>query len=230
MIALGIETATTVCGVALLRDGMAPVERVLDIPNVHSEQLVPLIEEVMVHSGIRIQQLDVIAVSIGPGSFTGLRIGLSVAKGLSFAANIPLIPVPTLQALAYNVVRAGYALSGNNVISLLDAHRGDAYWAVYRMTKDLELEEIQPAAIASYGAIAQWVQSQLNVVLVGDAQNVTFEKTDVNCCWYSEFSRCSPVSIVTLGVQRYHAGERADRASLEPQYLREFIPRDSSGV
>ncbi len=230
MIALGIETATTVCGVALLRDGMAPVERVLDIPNVHSEQLVPLIQEVMEHSGVSIQQLDVIAVSIGPGSFTGLRIGLSVAKGLSFAADIPLIPVSTLQALAYNLVLAGSGFSGTEILSLLDAHRGEVYCAVYGITPERGVEEFRRAAIEPYGTIARWAEDHVNVGIVGDAQNIVSNKRELIHRWYSGFSRCNPVSVVTLGVQRYLAGERADRSSLEPQYLREFTPRERSGV
>ncbi len=230
MIALGIETATTICGVALLREGTAPIERVLDIPNIHSEQLVPLIEEVMKQADVRVNQFDVIAVSIGPGSFTGLRIGLSVAKGLSFAADIPLIPVPTLQALAYNISRGGSALSGASVLSLLDAHRDEAYCAVYRMTQDLWPEEIKPAVIGPYEGITRWAKDHLDVMLVGDAQNMAFEQEELKRRWYAEYSRCSPASIVTLGVQRYNAGERADRSSLEPKYLREFIPRESSGV
>lgn len=230
MIALGIETATSICGVALIRENMAPVERILEIPNVHSEQLVPLIEEVLDQSRTRVDQLDVIAVSIGPGSFTGLRIGLSTAKGLSFAADIPLIPVPTLEALAYNVIRAGVSTSGTSVLSLLDAHRGDAYWSVYRISQDLALEEVRPAAIAPYEAIIRWAQNQTDVVVVGDAGEIINGHLELQQFWNSGCSRCNPVSVVILGVQRYQAGERADRSSLEPQYLREFTPRGRSGA
>lgn len=230
MIALGIETATTVCGVALHRDRMTPIVRLLDIPNVHSEQLVPLIDDVMQQSGLGINQLDAIAVSIGPGSFTGLRIGLSVAKGLSFASDIPLIPVPTLQALAFNLVGPGSNFSGREILSLLDAHREEAYWAIYRTTADREVEECKHAIIASYGEIAEWIQNHPNISIVGDAQKLMSTMEGPRHRWLRDFSRCNPVSVVTIGVQRYRAGERADRSSLEPYYLREFTPRGARGV
>ncbi len=230
MITLGIETATTVCGVALVRNGMDPIEHVLDIPNVHSERLVPLIEELVRESGIHLDQLDCIAVSIGPGSFTGLRIGLSVAKGLAYAADIPLIPVPTLEALAYNVIRAGGVPAGTDILSLLDAHRGDAYRAVYRITPGFTLEEMAPAAIVPYEAIAGWAQSQKSIIVVGDAEKIVSVRTDLRKYWNSGLSRCSPISIGILGLRRYQSGERADCSSLEPQYLREFVPRSSFGV
>jgi tRNA threonylcarbamoyladenosine biosynthesis protein TsaB len=230
MIALGIETATTVCGVALVQNGMDPIEIVLDIPNIHSERLVPLTDELIRGSGIRLNQLDCIAVSIGPGSFTGLRIGLSVAKGLAHAADIPLISVPTLEALAYNVVRAGGVHADTDILSLLDAHRGDAYRAVYRITQGLTLQEIAPAAIAPYEVIAGWVQSQKNIIVVGDAEKIVAINENLRKYWNFGLSRCSPVSVGILGLHRYQSGEKADRSSLEPQYLREFIPRSGFGV
>jgi len=230
MITLAIETATTVCGAALVCDGMDPIERVLDIPNIHSERLVPLIETLMTEAGIRVGQLECIAVSIGPGSFTGLRIGLSVAKGISFAAAVPLISVPTLEALAYNVVRTGNAAPGTEIISLLDAHRGDAYKAVYRVVTEHTLEEISRASIAPYGEIAERLQSRNTIIIVGNAQNCITLRPDLRQYWRSELSQCSPVSVGLIGIRRYHSGERADRSSLEPQYLREFVPRNNSGV
>jgi tRNA threonylcarbamoyladenosine biosynthesis protein TsaB len=230
MITLGIETATTVCGVAMVRNGMDPIEKVLDIPNVHSERLVPLTDELIRESGISLNQLDCIAVSIGPGSFTGLRIGLSVAKGLAHAADIPLIPVPTLEALAYNVIRAGGIHADTDILSMLDAHRGDAYRAVYRITPGLTLEEMAPAAITPYEVIAGWAQSQKSIIVVGDAAKIVSIRPDLRKYWNFGLSRCSPVSVGILGFHRYQSGEKADRSSLEPQYLREFVPRSSFGV
>jgi tRNA threonylcarbamoyladenosine biosynthesis protein TsaB len=230
MITLGIETATTVCGVALVQDGKDPIEHALDTPNIHSEQLVPLIDELIRESGVRLDQIDCIAVSIGPGSFTGLRIGLSVAKGLAYAADIPLIPVPTLEGLASNVVRAGGIHAGTEILPVLDAHRGEAYRAVYRIAPELTVEEITPAAIAPFESIAGWVQNLKSMIIVGDAEKLIAVNEDLRRLWNPGASRCSALSVAICGLRRYQSGERADRSSLEPQYLREFIPRNSSGV
>lgn len=228
MRALAIETATTVCGIALIRDGMEPVERVLDIPNVHSERLVPMISELLTETGIPVNELDCLAVSIGPGSFTGLRIGLSVAKGISFASDIPIVPVPTLEALAYNVVRAGY--TGTEILSLLDAHRGDAYWAAYRLTPERRLMEINRISIARYESVAEWAHNRKSIALVGNMQPCVALRPELQRRWHSDSSRCSPVSVGQLGILSFQSGEKADRSLLEPQYLRDFVPRNNAGI
>ena len=102
MTLLGIETATAVCGVALVRDGEVLAEKAVEERYAHAEKLFGFLDDVLESSGVPLRELHGIAVSIGPGSFTGLRIGLSVAKGLHVATGIPVIPVPTMEALARN--------------------------------------------------------------------------------------------------------------------------------
>ncbi|MHB8946055.1 MAG: tRNA (adenosine(37)-N6)-threonylcarbamoyltransferase complex dimerization subunit type 1 TsaB [Bacillota bacterium] len=127
MIVLGLETATNVCGVALVDDDRVLAEFSTSGRLTHSQRLMPLVEQALNEAGIGRGQLDGIAVSAGPGSFTGLRIGLATAKGLGYALDRPVLPVPTLDALAFNA----WAWPGL-ICPLLDARKDQVYAALYR--------------------------------------------------------------------------------------------------
>ena len=127
MIVLGLETATNVCGVALVDDDRVLAEFSTSGRLTHSQRLMPLVEQALTEAGIDRGRLDGIAVSAGPGSFTGLRIGLATAKGLGFALDRPVLAVPTLDALAFNV----WAWRGL-ICPLLDARKDQVYAALYR--------------------------------------------------------------------------------------------------
>ncbi|HLP17148.1 MAG TPA: tRNA (adenosine(37)-N6)-threonylcarbamoyltransferase complex dimerization subunit type 1 TsaB [Bacteroidota bacterium] len=128
---LSIETATELCGAALIDDGFVVAHRTVTEKNIHSERLMVLVDEVLREAGVAVKDLAGIAVSIGPGSFTGLRIGLSTAKGLAYAQSLPMIPVPTLDAIAEEAVRTGVAASGDVICALIDAKRDEAYYAFF---------------------------------------------------------------------------------------------------
>ena len=104
---LAIESASTVCGVALFLDNKLIEIDEIDKPRVHGERLPITIDKLIKKYELELSCLDAIAVSSGPGSYTGLRIGMSFAKGLAMAANIPIIPVPTLEAMNYNIDNNG---------------------------------------------------------------------------------------------------------------------------
>src|ERR1700749_691771 len=107
MTILQIETATTVCSVALAKDGKVLAFKQLDERNIHAEVITLFIDELITTSNITYSDLDAVAISSGPGSYTGLRIGVSTAKGLCFALDKPLIAVETLEAMALGVHAAG---------------------------------------------------------------------------------------------------------------------------
>lgn len=127
MIVLGIETATNVCGVGLSKDNTFIGEYRLLRGSVHAEQVPPAIEILLRDSGFTVNDLDGIAISIGPGSFTGLRIGLGVAKGLTFASNKPLIPVKTMDAMVWQL--PGYC---PYACVLIPARKGEFYQGIFR--------------------------------------------------------------------------------------------------
>ncbi|MFA6468688.1 MAG: tRNA (adenosine(37)-N6)-threonylcarbamoyltransferase complex dimerization subunit type 1 TsaB [Bacteroidota bacterium] len=130
---LAIETATEVCSTAVVHQQTVLSVRSVQEKNIHSERLMTLINEVLTESKCSKEQLDAVAVSIGPGSFTGLRIGLSTAKGLALALNIPLIAVPTLDGIA-EAYRMEQGSSANGMFcAMIDAKRDEAYYSIYSL-------------------------------------------------------------------------------------------------
>jgi len=127
MLILGIETATMTGGVALLNEERLISEYTLNVRTTHSARLMPALDRVLEDSSIDKCEIDGIAVSIGPGSFTGLRIGLATAKGLALGLDIPLAGVPTLDALAHNTPFAMY-----QICPILDAKRKEVYYSLFR--------------------------------------------------------------------------------------------------
>ena len=140
---LNIETATEVCSVALSRDGKIISIRESQNGFTHSENITVFIKQVVEESGVPLTALDAIAVSKGPGSYTGLRIGVSTAKGLCFALDKPLIAIPTLQALTYGFLTktSNFKLQTSNFFCpMLDARRMEVYCSIL----DSELNEVEP--------------------------------------------------------------------------------------
>ncbi|HYF91657.1 MAG TPA: tRNA (adenosine(37)-N6)-threonylcarbamoyltransferase complex dimerization subunit type 1 TsaB [Symbiobacteriaceae bacterium] len=123
---LALETATSACTVAVVSEGNVLAEVTLQVPRAHSTRLMPLIAQMIEDSGVAKADLDGIAVGIGPGSFTGLRIGLATAKGLAFALGKPCAGVSTLKAMAF-----GTGAQIGLVVPMLDAKRGEVFTAVY---------------------------------------------------------------------------------------------------
>lgn len=131
MTTLAIETATDTCGVAVCVDGAVTAEVHLHVPRMHARRLTPMIEAVLEQAEVDREAIDVVAVSEGPGSYTGLRIGVSTAKGWARALDADVVAVPTLEALA--AATAPYGRTGDVVCALLDARRDEVYAAAYRI-------------------------------------------------------------------------------------------------
>src|SRR5512136_1856278 len=127
MLILGIETATRTGGVAVVSENGVIAEYTLNIEITHSERLMETVDRVLTGAKITLADLDGFSVSVGPGSFTGLRIGVATIKGMAFVTGKPVAAVPTLKALAWNVPHAGHP-----VCPLLDAGKKEVYSALYR--------------------------------------------------------------------------------------------------
>lgn len=154
MTLLALETATDTCGVALLRDGRIVAEFHLHRPRVHSERLIPIAEDVLRHGGSEPDALDAVAVSMGPGSYTGLRIGVSTAKGWALATGADLVGVPTLDAYAAQL--RGVVEPGDVVCALLDARRDEVYAGAFRETKDRFVSHAETKAL-TVDSLRAWV-------------------------------------------------------------------------
>lgn len=126
---LAFETSSNTCGAALWTDGSVVAEAHIHRPRIHARYLTPLAEQVLEQGGGSARELDAVAVSMGPGSYTGLRIGVSTAKGFSMATGAMLVGVPTLEALAATVLPC--AADEDVICALLDARRDEVYAAAY---------------------------------------------------------------------------------------------------
>jgi tRNA threonylcarbamoyladenosine biosynthesis protein TsaB len=226
---LAIETATDVCGVALVRDQSVIAQRVLAEKYVHSEKLLPMIDEVLRDASVSAKHLDAIAVSIGPGSFTGLRIGLSTAKGLALSLGISVITVPTLDALAYAFFRTNVGTSAVAVVCpMIDAKRDEAFFCFYR---------IDAAGVSRQSEYAIALKSKIvemappSVMFVGDgAKRMGASKEFDSSKQFNPSIVCSAESVglaaETVGVKQ----SREELSTLEPLYLREFVATQPGSV
>src|SRR5690554_5279655 len=127
---LALDAATTACSVALCRGGVI-TRQFVSTPREHTRLLLPMVDELLSEAGISLAQVDALAFTAGPGSFTGLRIGFGVVQGLAFGADLPVIPVSTLAALALAGARKAQLGSGC-ILPALDARMGEIYWGLYR--------------------------------------------------------------------------------------------------
>ena len=219
---LGIETATAVCAAALLADGRIAAESLLDAGRVHAERLMGQIDEVLGPGGLAL--LDGVAVSIGPGSFTGLRIGVSVAKGLVVARDIPLAAVPTLEALALHASETDALAPGTRVLAALDARRNEVYCQFFEVASGgpVPLGEPHDMTLEAVGREAGGAP----VLVTGDAA-VTIAAGGGAARGFRAVSQrarmCSAASVARIGGRLIAEGKTEDPAVLEPRYIKEFF-------
>ena len=137
---LGIESSSLVAGVAILEDENIIAEYNVNYKKTHSQTLLPMLEEIVSRIDFDLQTIDAIAISSGPGSFTGLRIGVATAKGLGLGLDKPLIAVPTLDATAYNISN-----TKSLICPIMDARRQQVYTGIFRNDKEFEVVEAAAA-------------------------------------------------------------------------------------
>jgi tRNA threonylcarbamoyladenosine biosynthesis protein TsaB len=219
---LAIETATTVCAAALVVDGRVVSEASVCERYVHAEKLMQQVDAVLREGNCSLFQLDGVAVSIGPGSFTGLRIGLSVAKGLSYAAEKKLVAVPTLHALSRRAVDEGIVRDGEYVLAVIDARRDEVYGQLFHVLDGrMELQD-EPRDVPVGDLRAEIPLT--NTWLTGDAsskvQSVAADLPQLSVV-PEGFGRCSAGSVGRVGEMLLTGGIEADVATLEPFYIKE---------
>ncbi len=214
---LNLETATTNCSVSLAKDGelLAILEN--DTPNYsHSEQLHVFIEKVLSEASVGLSQINAIAISKGPGSYTGLRIGVSAAKGLCYALEIPLIAIPTLESIVCQVNRGDVDF----VIPLLDARRMEVYSAVYdKLGKEIRETRAELITETSFEEYAR----RGKVILAGSGAMKCEEILDDKLFEFKKTIVPSAREMATLSYEKYKRSGFEDVAYFEPYYLKDFI-------
>lgn len=213
---LSLETSTPICSIALHQNGALMGEKSLDVPGAHSEKLMGMIEALLDECGLSIGQVNAVAVSEGPGSYTGLRIGVSVAKGLAFAGDIPMIAVSTLGALSLGA-KSQMGETGL-IVAMLDARRME----IYREVFDTNLNSLAKldSEIVDEGSFADLLDKG-RVYFVGDAvEKVSKVIRNANAVFLD--LKISADFVGVLAYEKFVKGEFADLAYFVPNYLKEF--------
>lgn len=218
MLILSIDTSTLVSSVAVAGEDKLLAELTTQTRLTHSETLLPHIAEVLKLAGVAKDQLDAVAVSIGPGSFTGLRIGLATAKAMCYALNIPLLAVPTLEVLA-----ARFPVSETKICALLDAQKGNAYRAVYEWQNGLLHCRKELAVLAVDDILAECAAANEPIILTGDIvqkKAAAWQLPPLVTIAPPALIMPRAAEVAFLGLQRLQAGQTDNLMDLEPLYIR----------
>ncbi len=224
---LHIETSTPTCSVSISENSEILAVRESHVDKSHAELLAVFIQELFEETGIHPKKLDAVSVSKGPGSFTGLRIGVSTAKGLAYGLNIPLISVNTLEAMAWGMLQSqefkSTAEPDNNsfLCPMIDARRMEVYTALFN--SKLKVLSKTSALVIDSESFKDWLD-QGKICFFG---NGAFKCKDTihhnNAIFMSEFNNSSKY-MAELAFKSYEAKYFEDVAYFDPYYLKDFIP------
>ncbi len=212
---LCIETATTNCSVALGIDGdLVALKEENDLSYSHSERLHILIYEILNENRIPLSKVDAVAISKGPGSYTGLRIGVSAAKGLCFSLDIPLISIPTLTSLAHKVNQPG------NIVTMLDARRMEVYSAVFNEAKE-QVQDTRALVLDNTSYLPLLEKGKVN--FIGSGVEKFSKICDHPNAVFIENELPSAREMVFLAAHKFQNKQFEDVAYFEPYYLKDFM-------
>ncbi len=217
---LAIDTSTVVAAVALMDDEKLLGEYSINNKKTHSQKLMVMIDEIMKDLDIKPSDIDVFAASIGPGSFTGLRIGVTTAKAMAYATNKPVVGVPTLDALAYNIVTSEFI-----ICPILDARNSQVFTALYEV-KGKRFERItEYMGIPVFELVQIIVQNNKKVIFTGDAIDLhkDYFKSELeeNCEFAPLGNRLQRgASVAELALMMAKEGKFTSSFELVPFYLR----------
>lgn len=226
---LALDSSGLVASVAVVAgaDGKADAQTIgeytMNYKKTHSQTLLPMLDELVKMTEVDLKTIDAIAVAAGPGSFTGLRIGSATAKGLGLALEKPLIHIPTLEGLAYNL----YGIEGL-VCPIMDARRGQVYTGIYRFDKEGELQIVEDQMAVAIEELAEKLRNYgEKVTFLGDGVPVFRERiteellTDVPVSFApAHMNRQRAASVGTLALKYYAEGRIETAAEHQPDYLR----------
>lgn len=214
-----LETATPVCSVALAKDGKTIALKEENAPNIHASKLTLFIQEVMKEGGLAFENLDAIAVSKGPGSYTGLRIGVSTAKGLCFALDKPLIAIDTLKMMAAGFVDLNPNYKGL-ICPMIDARRMEVFTSLFNA--GLEEVESTQAKIIDEKSYKDWlVRSE--ITFIGDGSSKCKGVITDSNVGFDDLNYNSASNMSFLSHEALTRGQFEDVAYFEPFYLKDFV-------
>ena len=217
---LGIDSSGLVASVAVVDDDVLLGEFTTDYKKTHSTTLMPMLDELIQMLGIEMSSIDAIATAAGPGSFTGLRIGAATVKGLAYALGVPVIAVPTVDAIAYNLYG-----TKRLICPLMDARRQQAYTGRYTFDEG-KFITIEPQTVLSIEEIINQInESGRETVFLGDGVDVFKEYIEQNITVSYYFAPANnnkqrAASVAVLGAALYKEGKAQPAELHKPEYLR----------
>lgn len=218
-VTLALDTSSRALSVAALRDDELLAELFIDAGRRHEETLVPAVEQVLFCSGLVMGDIDLFACCAGPGSFTGLRVGLATARGFAQATSKPLVTVSSLEALASNAMQG----EGLNVCPMLDARRGEVYAACYGTGPDWILQEILAEQVLDPDALLRQIEGP--TLFLGDGSRVYREAIHDRLGDHARFAnpeadRPRASVIGRIGLKKQHSSDTLHNLAAAPRYLR----------
>lgn len=216
---LGIESSSLVASVALLSDDILTAEYTVNFKKTHSQTLLPMLDEIVTMTGVSLDNVDAIAVSAGPGSFTGLRIGSATGKGLGLALKKPLISVPTIDAMAYEFYGCA-----SIICPIMDARRNQVYTGIYDNRKGFSIVK-ESCAMDIRDLIEELNSMGERVIFSGDGIPAYKESIEEFMRVPFEFapahlSRQRAGAVAAYGAHLFLEGKTVTAAEHAPDYLR----------
>ena len=215
-----VETSTAQLSAALAEDGIVTASRTCDEPRMQASLTAPFVKEILDEKGLSVKDLDAVCVGKGPGSYTGLRVGVSTAKGLCFGAGLPLLSAGTLDVLVQEAHRLGVVPAGcKYVVPMVDARRMEVYAAVFT-PEGRQLTETKPVIIDADSFAAELAEGP--VLFIGDGALKCRETlTSSNAFFAAAFP--TAMAMASLAEAAYNEKRFEDVAYFEPFYLKDFV-------
>lgn len=215
---LAIDTSSSICSVSILEDNNVICEKHNNDEKTHSQKLMPLIDKLFKEANLTLDDIDLLACSQGPGSFTGIRIGISTVKAFADVKNIPIIGVTSLESLAYNITNSGL------IATLIDAKNDNVYFALYELKDNKYITIIEPASATVSNVVQYLKKYTTNITFVGDGSEVhkdllSRELSNLNFASTEQNFQTS-ISIGKSAFDKYISTGYKPTYSLSPIYLK----------
>lgn len=219
---LSIDTSSKICSVAVLEDNNVIIEKNIDDSLTHSQKLMPMIDNILNELNINLTDFDLFSCSVGPGSFTGVRIGVSTVKAFCDVTNVPVTSVSSLESLAYNTLGSNSRSTSTIVCSLIDAKNDNVYCGIFN-NEFIQLEDLCAKNINEILNLLNKYSSS-TILFVGDGavyhKDLILEKFPNSLFVEDELNKQTSVSIGIAGFNKYNKGFYGNSNSLSPLYLR----------
>ena len=215
MLVLAIETATSRQSVAIVQDSHVLTQFHCEAGRSHTATLVPVIRDLLESLSLHIEACDAFAVSIGPGSFTGLRVGLATASAFRLVTDIPVVPVPTLEAMAWNLQNSSLPLC-----PVLQARTGEVYWALFQWRKD-KLFQVLEDQVGTLDTMVASIQEPTVVFgdgLIANRQELTERLGALHCSAPDDVMDTSAVCVALAAGPRFRDGKIGE-LGMAPRYV-----------